>query len=97
MIEKEKHIYAQIAALGKQYNVQKIVLFGSRARGTNELKSDIDIAIYGCNDFREFYFNINEKVDTLLEFDIIDMEQKGISAELVAEIERDGMVLYEKI
>jgi predicted nucleotidyltransferase len=97
MTEKEKRIYAEIADWGKQHAVQKIVLFGSRARGTNELKSDIDLAVYGCNDFREFYFDINEKVDTLLEFDIIDMEQNGISAELVAEIERDGVVLYEKI
>ena len=90
-------IYGQLAALGKQYAVEKIVLFGSRARGTNERKSDIDIAVYGCKNFRGFYFDVNEKVDTLLEFDVVDMDQKGISSELINEIERDGVLLYEKI
>ena len=94
---KEQKIYGQLAALGKQYAVEKIVLFGSRARGTNERKSDIDIAVYGCKNFRGFYFDVNEKVDTLLEFDVVDMDQKGISSELINEIERDGVLLYEKI
>ncbi len=94
---REQKIYGQLAALGKQYAVEKIVLFGSRARGTNERKSDIDIAVYGCKNFRGFYFDVNEKVDTLLEFDVVDMDQKGISSELINEIERDGVLLYEKI
>ncbi len=94
---KEQKIYGQLAALGKQYAVEKIVLFGSRARGTNDRKSDIDIAVYGCKNFRGFYFDVNEKVDTLLEFDVVDMDQKGISSELINEIERDGVLLYEKI
>ena len=94
---KEQKIYGQLAALGKQYAVEKIVLFGSRARGTNDRKSDIDIAVYGCKNFRGFYFDVNEKVDTLLEFDVVDMDQKGISPELINEIERDGVLLYEKI
>ena len=94
---REQKIYGQLAALGKQYAVEKIVLFGSRARGTNDRKSDIDIAVYGCKNFRGFYFDVNEKVDTLLEFDVVDMDQKGISPELINEIERDGVLLYEKI
>ena len=94
---REQKIYGQLAALGKQYAVEKIVLFGSRARGTNDRKSDIDIAVYGCKNFRGFYFDVNEKVDTLLEFDVVDMDQKGISSELINEIERDGVILYEKI
>ena len=94
---KEQKIYGQLAALGKQYAVEKIVLFGSRARGTNDRKSDIDIAVYGCKNFRGFYFDVNEKGDTLLEFDVVDMDRKGISSELINEIERDGVLLYEKI
>ena len=31
-------------ALHKKYNIQKIILFGSYAQGTNTEKSDIDIA-----------------------------------------------------
>lgn len=43
-----------------------LVLFGSRARRTNREKSDIDLAVYGCSDVTEFYFDIEEKVNTLL-------------------------------
>lgn len=32
-----------------------------------------------------------------MEFDLIDMNQKLISEELKEEIERDGIVIYEKI
>lgn len=41
-------VYKQIVNIAKKYNTKKVVLFGSRARGTNHPKSDIDLAIYGC-------------------------------------------------
>jgi predicted nucleotidyltransferase len=84
----------QIAVL---YNVEKIVLFGSRARGTHQKKSDIDLAVYGCSDFTRFSLLIEENVWTLLEFDLIQMDEAAISEELKTEIERDGIVIYEKI
>ena len=31
----------------QKYSIEKLVLFGSRARGTNTERSDIDIAVYG--------------------------------------------------
>ena len=53
----EQEIYQQIISIVKKYNVSKVVLFGSRARKTNMPKSDIDLAIYGCADFGELYFD----------------------------------------
>lgn len=97
MNEQEKRIYQQIIEISCRYNVKKIVLFGSRARKTNTIKSDIDLAIYGCANFRDLYFDLNENVQTLLEFDIIDMNKTNLSKELIEEIERDGVILYEKI
>lgn len=93
----EQEIYQQIINIAKKYNVSKVVLFGSRARKTNMPKSDIDLAIYGCVDFDELCFDLEENVETLLEFDIIDMENINSSSELIQEIQRDGVVLYEKI
>lgn len=93
----EQEIYQQIISIVKKYNVSKVVLFGSRARKTNMPKSDIDLAIYGCVDFDELCFDLEENVETLLEFDIIDMENINSSSELIQEIQRDGVVLYEKI
>jgi predicted nucleotidyltransferase len=33
--------------LARAHNVEKIILFGSRARGDNRPRSDLDLAIYG--------------------------------------------------
>ena len=96
MSDKEKAIFAQVIEYGKQYNAKKIVLFGSRARRDHTEKSDIDLAVYGCADFDNFYYDIQEKVWTLLEFDIIDMDGK-VSEALRQEIDRDGVALYEKV
>lgn len=52
--DKINEIYRQIAHIGKRFGVEKIVLFGSRARGTNQEKSDIDLAVYGCEKFFGF-------------------------------------------
>ena len=81
----------------KKYQTKKVVLFGSRARRTNREKSDIDLAVYGCSDVTEFYFDIEEEVNTLLMFDVIDMDRKNISKDLLQEIERDGVIIYEEV
>ena len=81
----------------KVNQVKKVVLSGSRARGTNMPKSDIDLAIYGCADFGGLSDSLNEDLWSLLKLDIINMDDKYVSAELVSEIEKDGGVLYEKV
>ena len=60
--DKINEIYRQIAHIGKRFGVEKIVLFGSRARGTNQEKSDIDLAVYGCEKFFDFQAEVEEKV-----------------------------------
>lgn len=88
-------IIRDIAHIAVKNSVNKVVLFGSRARGTNTEKSDIDIAVYG-GDFDSFYWGLNENINSLLSFDIIDADG-NISEKLKLEIERDGIVIYEKI
>ena len=48
-------ILREIVSFAKEHSITKIILFGSRARGTNTERSDIDIAVYG-GDFDEFYW-----------------------------------------
>ena len=84
----------EIVAFAKKHDIQKVVLFGSRARCTNTDRSDIDIAVYGGN-FDDFYFDIKEKIHSLLMFDIVEADKK-ISEELQNEIRKDGVVIYEK-
>ena len=74
--------------------VRNIVLFGSRAKGNNTERSDIDMAVYG-GDFDGFYWDIKEKINSLLMFDIIQADS-AISDDLKHEIEKDGVIIYEK-
>lgn len=74
--------------------MDKIILFGSRAKGTHRERSDIDIAVSG-GDFDGFYWDIKENAWTLLMFDIINFSER-ISEELRQEIEKYGVTIYEK-
>lgn len=87
-------VMRDISVSAQRHDIQEVILFGSRARGTNTERSDIDIAVSG-GDFDSFYWDIKEHVHSLLMFDIIDLDS-GISKELKEEIERDGIVIYEK-
>ena len=69
-------------------------MFGSRARGDHTERSDVDLAVYG-GDFDSFYWNIKENIYSLLSFDVVDMNSR-VTEELKKEIERDGVVIYEK-
>ena len=87
-------ILRELSFFAKKYSVTKIILFGSRARGTNTERSDIDIAVYG-GEFDQFYWEVKENIHSLLMFDIIQADA-AISDELKQEIERDGVIIYEK-
>jgi len=89
-----ERVIKDIFSLSKKHNIEKVILFGSRARCTHTDRSDIDIAISGGNTL-EFFLEIDEEVHTLLIFDVVDLDS-GISEELEKEIERDGILIYEK-
>lgn len=91
-----EQVYKQIAEFAEKYDAGKVVLFGSRARGTNGARSDIDLAVYDCEEFEKLYDSLQEELWSLLTLDIIDMS-KEVSESLEKEIERDGVILYEKI
>lgn len=92
-----ENVYRQIVEIAKKNTATKVVLFGSRARGDNGPKSDIDLAIYGCKNFAVLIEQMNEELWSLLQLDIINMDGSNISEELKKEIERDGVILYDKI
>ena len=83
-----------IRSFAEKHNVQKVFLFGSRARGTHTERSDIDIAVVG-GDFDAFYWDIKENTHSLLMFDIVNMDE-STSDDLREEIEKDGIMIYEK-
>ena len=70
-------------------------MFGSRARGDYNKVSDIDIAVTG-GDIAGFSIAVDEETNTLLQFDVINLEG-SVQKELLESIEREGIVIYEKI
>ena len=91
---KEK-IINEIKELACDCGVEKVIMFGSRARGDNKERSDIDLAVTGGNTAR-FAVEADEEIQTLLMFDIVDLDG-FVQAELRQAIEREGKIIYEKI
>lgn len=91
----DKRTEEDIIKIAQKNGIKKIILFGSRARGDNFERSDIDLAVSGGN-ASNFYYDVEEEAWTLLKFDVVDMD-KDISKELQAEIERDGVIIYEEV
>lgn len=86
----------QIIKLAKRYRVQKLVLFGSRARGDFRPASDIDLAVYGLDPRNDLAFSADlDELPTLLKFDMVPI-RAGTDAALIAEIEKDGVVWMER-
>lgn len=89
-----ERVIRDITTFARKHNIGKVILFGSRANGTHTERSDIDIAVIG-GDFDGFYWDINENAHTLLSFDVVDIDS-GVSNDLKIEIQRDGIIIYEK-
>ncbi|BCD67272.1 nucleotidyltransferase family protein [Nitratiruptor sp. YY09-18] len=86
----------QITTYLKQFHPQKIILFGSRAKGYATKHSDIDIAIDLPLDFRsqrKLKEEI-EKLSGLLSVDILFMHE--IDDRMQQQILKEGKILYEK-
>ena len=47
-------------------------------------------------DSNRFILSVDEETSTLLEFDIIDLD-KPVRAELLVSIDKEGVLLYEKV
>ncbi len=85
----------ELIALAQKYGVEKLILFGSRSRGDFRERSDIDLAFSGGN-APAFMLDVDEETHTLLKFDLIDLS-RPVQKELLDSIQREGILLYEKI
>lgn len=91
-----ENIINEIIDISKKYHgINKVVLFGSRARGDNELKSDIDLAIYCDCDLSLFIEEVENTTHTLLEFDFSNMNNI-VDDFFIEQVEKEGVILYEK-
>ena len=90
-----QRVLESIIDSAKKNGIRKLCLFGSRARGDHDKKSDIDLAVYDGN-AELFKLDIDESVPTLLMFDVVDMKRTS-SEELKKIVEKEGIVLYEEV
>lgn len=88
-------VLEEIIAIAMRNDIDKVILFGSRARGNYRETSDIDIAVTG-GDIARFALDVEEETNTLLEYDIVDLDMP-VNEKLLESINSDGEVLYEKI
>lgn len=88
-------VITEIRSLAHKYQLDKVILFGSRARGHYRDVSDIDLAVSG-GDVARFALDVEEETSTLLKYDIINLD-KPVQADLMISIEKEGKILYEKI
>ena len=82
----------ELLALAKACGLSRLILFGSRARGDNRERSDIDLAVSGGD---RFSLDV-EELPTLLSFDVVNLDG-AVQPELLESIRREGITLYEKI
>ncbi|MDF3048133.1 MAG: polymerase subunit beta [Candidatus Midichloriaceae bacterium] len=77
--------------------IEKIILFGSRARGDNYDRSDIDLAIVcpkaSSNDWLKV-LEVIDSADTLLKIDCVRLDDLPKKSELRENIMKEGKVIY---
>ncbi len=88
-------IYRDIINICKKYNGTQVILFGSRAKGTERERSDIDIAVRGVSDILAFQEEI-EDISTLYKIDLVDLDECK-NPLLLEDIVKYGREIYKKV
>ncbi len=87
---------AQLATLAREAGAERLVLFGSRARGDNRPRSDIDLAVFGLSAGQAGLLRLAlEELPTLLQFDLVCVNA-ATSPALLENIRTDGVIIYAK-
>ena len=94
-----KQLTNSIQYICKNYpSIEKVILFGSRARGDHTQKSDYDLAIYGQFQQNEIILLRNalrEDLPTLHKIDVVFM-QSETDKKFIENIEKEGVLIYDK-
>lgn len=85
----DKEYLENIRMICRRYHAEKVVLFGSRAKGLNGPTSDFDIAVYGVEDTQPIADELDE-LPTLFSSDVVNMESCR-NPRLIREVERYGI------
>lgn len=77
--------------------IERVILFGSRAKGNYKYNSDIDLAIIGGDNalFYESILLLLNELPTLCKFDVIDYSRIS-NEQLKSHIDRVGIVIFDR-
>lgn len=91
--------YAKLVAVFKAYqDVEKVLIFGSRAKGNFKEGSDIDLALIGRNLSHSYLSELREIIDDLnmpYSVDLVLYNEK-LDIKLREHIDRVGLVFFKK-
>lgn len=93
-----QNLYDEMIKVFKNTNIDKVYLFGSRARGDFSITSDIDIAVEFLDNDKDNLIKLYtklEELNTLYKFDIVDMSMLD-NSKFKKEIEKDRVEIYKK-
>lgn len=95
---KDIHIKKMHAVFLIYSNIEKVIIYGSRAKGNYRTGSDIDLALVGDSLDLSTLFKIENEIDDLLLPYKIDLSifHKIENHALLEHINRVGKVFYEK-
>ena len=91
----KKNVLEEICRLAEKYHLDKVILFGSRARGDYSRASGIDLAVSG-GDITRFALDVEEETSTPLKYDVVNLDS-NVQKELLCAIKQEGKLVYEKI
>lgn len=93
----ENDIYQEMLEVFKSINeINKVVLFGSRAKKTFKNTSDIDLAVEFIEDSKKLL--LIRRLDEMrcaLKFDILNIK-KLKNEQLISDIQKEGIIIYKK-
>ena len=79
--------------------IEKVIIYGSRAMGNHKKGSDIDLAIAGekvdVHTVKKLSVALNEELPLPYYFDVLDYHALA-NPELTQHIDREGQLLYSK-
>ncbi len=70
---KAEEVIEEVTRLCREFRAKKILLYGSRAKGTARERSDIDIAVTGVEDFDTLAEAV-ENLPTLYSVDLLNLD-----------------------
>ncbi|AKS38597.1 DNA polymerase III subunit beta [Anoxybacillus gonensis] len=83
-----------LAYFRSEEEIQRVVLFGSRAKGTARYNSDIDLCIDYTGKQKWKVIDAIDEIVGIYSFDVLFFD--SLNKEIARQIDRDGIVIYER-